>query len=62
MGGITQKAKVNNSFQTYFIISNYLYINETIIFIRFYHNKLPQNTATAIKFQDDYISQFIKLN
>lgn len=59
--GMLIRGHVNNKFQKLFIISNYLFINETIIVVRFTYSEYPKSIRAAVQFQNDYISELLKL-
>lgn len=60
--GMLVKGQVNKDTHTLTIISNYLYINETIIIIRFTLTKQPNNLKSFLAFQESYITKFLKNN
>lgn len=60
--GMLVKGQVNKEPHTLSIISNYLYINESIIIIRFTLTKQPNNLKSFLAFQESYITKFFKNN
>ncbi|MFA6261447.1 MAG: hypothetical protein WC760_08265 [Bacteroidia bacterium] len=44
------------------VISNYIYIKQTIIIIRFLYNRVPSNITEAVSFQDAIVRRFININ
>lgn len=57
--GMLIKGHVNKDIHTLTIISNYLYVNKSIIIIRFTLTKQPANLKTLFDFQESYITKFL---
>jgi hypothetical protein len=60
--GMLIKGQVNEKIKTLSIISNYLYINQTIILIRFTLTKQPSIMKAFLDFQESYIQNILNKN